>query len=169
MMWNKSGSLSVTVIFTKDLSFRLHFCGQRFSWSFVKIHGFLSPFTWYSSIFELWAISLFYVSWTDCSDERLGSSRLEIDEHSRSIRLPSPTLPIVCYTDGSQLKLAMVMHLYIMFFYFLSWEGEGGRVGVNWPFSFFQPSIHIKDKITLISNVNMNKNLQYDLNLGASV
>lgn len=99
MMCSMSGSLSV--IFTKDLSFKLNLGGHYLSWSFVKIHVIF--------LHLLDVLLTKNVSWTDCSDERFGSLRLEIDEHYRDGELPNPTLPIICSVDGSHSMLAMLM------------------------------------------------------------
>lgn len=171
MMWNISDSFWLTIIFCKDLRFRLDFCGQCLSWSFVKIHVFFS-LHWLDVLLttkHFKALSFFpllCVSWTDCSDERLGSSSLQIDGHSRDSELPSPTLPIICCVHGSHLKLAMLMlscNIYILCISIFS------HVERFWLTLLILSTVPFMFKSKIESHslamVAWAKNLQHDLNL----
>lgn len=82
--------------------------------------------------------------------ERLGSLKLEIDEHSRDSELLSPTLALICYVYGSHQNLVMLC-FYMIFvlsedfilchFLFL--------IGPSLPFDC---SLHVKVKVKLKSH-----------------
>lgn len=83
--------------------------------------------------------------------ERLGSLKLEIDEHSRDSELLSPTLALICYVYGSHQNLVMLC-FYMIFvlsedfilchFLFL--------IGPSLPFDC---SLHVKVKVKLKSHL----------------